>query len=131
MPVKHKHAHAVNIDLEAHGRAVKAKLTDTSNDAQLIACVRPCGLASCVFQGEELLYIWLHLCYKLAHDDCMYASGAAAKATLWQVQHQKQPSEKVGVYVCGLCAFLNSPAARMPGRDTWSRKKNRKKEEHS
>lgn len=54
MPVKrkHKHAHAANIDLEAHGRAVKAKLTDTSNDAQLIACVRPWGLASWVFEGE-------------------------------------------------------------------------------
>jgi hypothetical protein len=94
MPVKREHAHAANIDLEAHGRAVKAKLADTSNDAQLIACVRPCELASCVFQGEELLYIWLRLCSKLAYDDCMCASGAAAKATQWQVRHQKQPSER-------------------------------------
>ena len=54
MPVKRKrkHAPAANIALEAHGRAVKAKLTDTSNDAQLVACVRPGGLAPWVFEGE-------------------------------------------------------------------------------
>lgn len=49
------------------------------------------------------IIIWLRLCYKLAYDDRMCASGATAKATLWQLQHQKQSSEEVGVCVCVGC----------------------------
>ena len=47
-----------------------------------------CATMGVGFMGlrRRLIIIWLRLCSKLVYDDCVCASGAAANATLWQVQ---------------------------------------------
>ena len=88
MPVKRGHTRAAETTTDMRrDKAVRTKHCDASNDAQLIACVRYWGLASWVFEGQQLssfTYAPETLLVVVTH--AVYGAGAAAEATLWQVQ---------------------------------------------